>query len=286
MSNPKKEIIIIGAGPAGLSAAYFLALEGIEVHVYETKNFAGGMASDAIPIFRINEESIKQDISNIESFGVKFHYNSKMDIEHFNSLQSEFNFIFIAVGAHNSKKLNVEGESLYGVYDQLTFLSDVLKGKEIELGKNVAIIGGGLSAVDAARTANRLIGQNGKVTVLYRRSKREMPCGREEVEVMLEEGIDIIELTAPEKFLQKENSLDIHCSQMRLTEKDSSGRRRPIKIEGSEFILNFDSVITAIGQDTELDFSLDRNCSLTNRQCRPRLKMYMLVGMQLEEQTH
>ena len=245
---------IIGAGPAGLSAAYFLALEGVDVHIYETKSFAGGMAADAIPIFRINEESIRQDISNIESLGVKFHYKSKMDIEHFSSLQSEFNFIFIAVGAQKSKKLNIKGESLPGVYDQLSFLSDVLKGKDIDLGKNVAIIGGGLSAVDAARTANRLSGQDGKVTVLYRRTKKEMPCGREEVEVMIEEGIVIVELTAPERILQEAKGLDILCSQMELAEKDSSGRRRPAKIEGNEFKLSFDSVITAIGQDTELNF--------------------------------
>ena len=245
---------IVGAGPAGLSAAYFLALEGVEVHVYETKSFAGGMASDAIPIFRINEESIKQDISNIESLGVKFHYNMKMDLEQFKSLQNDFNFIFIAVGAQKGKKLNVEGELLPGVYGQLTFLSDVLKGKEAELGKNVAIIGGGLSAVDAAHTAKRLIGQDGKVTVLYRRTKKEMPCGREEVDIMIEEGIEIVELTAPEEILQKEIGLDIQCCKMKLTEMDSSGRRRPVKIQGSEFSMNFDSIITAIGQDIELDF--------------------------------
>jgi len=245
---------IVGAGPAGLSAAYFLALEGVEVHVYETKSFAGGMASDAIPIFRINEKSIKQDISNIESLGVKFHYNMKIDLEQFKSLQNDFNFIFIAVGAQKGKKLNVEGELLPGVYDQLTFLSDILKGKEIELGKNVSIIGGGLSAVDAARTAKRLIGQDGKVTVLYRRTKKEMPCGREEVDIMIEEGIEIVELTSPEEILQKEKDLDIQCCKMKLTEKDSSGRRRPIKIQGSEFSMNYDSIITAIGQDIELDF--------------------------------
>lgn len=245
---------IVGAGPAGLSAAYFLALEGIEVYIYETKSFAGGMAADAIPVFRIKEESIKQDISNIESLGVKFYYDTKMDSERFASLQNDFDFIFIAVGAQKGKRLNIEGESLPGVYDQITFLADVLKGKNIYLGKNVAIIGGGLSAVDAARTANRLISKDGKVTVLYRRTKKEMPCGREEVDVMLEEGIEIIELAAPEKIIQSDEELKIQCYKMELAEKDSSGRRRPVKILGSEFSLNFDSVITAIGQDIELDF--------------------------------
>ncbi len=245
---------VIGAGPAGLSAAYFLALEGVEVDVYETKSFAGGMAADAIPVFRIKEESIKQDITNIESLGVKFHYNTKMDSVRFNSLQKDFDYIFIAVGAQKGKKLNIEGETLPRVYDQITFLAEVLKGKNVDLGKSVAIIGGGLSAVDAASTANRLIGHDGKVTVLYRRTKKEMPCGREEIDLMIEEGIEIIELVAPEKIIKKENGLEILCSKMKLTEKDSSGRKRPVKIPESEFSMNFDSVITAIGQDIELDF--------------------------------
>jgi len=245
---------IIGAGPAGLSAAYFLALEGIEVQVYESKSFAGGMASDAIPIFRIKEELIKQDIANIESLGVEFHYNAKIDSVQFKSLQNNFNYIFIAVGAQKGKKLNIEGESLNGVYDQLKFLADVLKGENVELGKKTAIIGGGLSAVDAARTANRLIGEDAKVTVLYRRTKKEMPCGREDVDVMIEEGIEIIELAAPEKIKQNDHDLEIQCYKMELAEIDSSGRRRPVRIEGSEFTLSFDSVITAIGQDTIFDF--------------------------------
>jgi len=253
---------IIGAGPAGLSAAYFLALEGVEVHLYETKSFAGGMAADAIPIFRIKEESLKQDIANIESLGVKFHYNTKMDSERFKALQNNFDYIFIAIGAQKGKKLNVEGESLPGVYDQITFLADVLRGKEIDLGKNVAIIGGGLSAVDAARTVNRIIGKDGKVTVLYRRTKNEMPCGREEVDVMIEEGIEIVELTTPEKILRKNKGLEIQCYKMELAEKDSSGRRRPIKIQGSEFSLDFDSIITAIGQDIELDFFPEKNIQI------------------------
>ena len=121
------------------------------------KSFAGGMASDAIPIFRIKEELMKQDIANIESLGVEFHYNTKIDSVQFKSLQNNFNYIFIAVGAQKGKKLHIEDESLNGDYDQLKFLADVLKGEKIELGKKTAIIGGGLSAVDAARTANRWI---------------------------------------------------------------------------------------------------------------------------------
>ncbi|MEN8194761.1 MAG: FAD-dependent oxidoreductase, partial [Bacteroidota bacterium] len=245
---------VIGAGPAGLSAAYFLALEGVEVHLYETKSFAGGMAADAIPIFRIDENRIKQDIANIKSLGVKFHYNTKMDADRFNSLHDGFNYIFIAVGAQSGKRLNIEGETIPGVYDQLTFLADVLKGKNIDLGKNVAIIGGGLSAVDAARTAKRLAGERGKVKVLYRRTKKEMPCGREEIDVMIEEGIEIVELTSPEKISEVDNQLNLKCSRMELGEIDSSGRRHPVKIEDSEFDLEFDSIITAIGQDTKLDF--------------------------------
>lgn len=187
-----------------------------------------------------------------------------MDTDQFNILHTDYDFIFIAVGALKGKKLNVEGESLPGVYDQLTFLSDVLKGEEIHLGKNVAIIGGGLSAVDAARTAKRLADREGKVTLLYRRTKKEMPCGREEVDIMFEEGIEIVELTAPDKILDKGKVLELQCYKMELTDHDSSGRRRPVKIIGSEFKLEYDSIITAIGQDTELDFFPGKKLQIDN----------------------
>lgn len=245
---------IIGAGPAGLSAAYFLALEGVQVDLYESKSFAGGMASDAIPVFRITEEAINRDIENIKALGVKFHFSNRIDKNKFEQIRKENDYIFISVGAQKGKKLNIEGEDLSDVYDQLTFLADVLHGKTPELGKSVAVIGGGLSAVDAARTAKRLVGEAGKVTVVYRRTKNEMPCGWEEVEIMEEEGIEILELASPVEIKESEKGLSLRCLKMQLSDYDADGRRKPIPVACSDFILEFDSIITAIGQNILLDF--------------------------------
>lgn len=256
--KPKSQIgikaAVIGAGPAGLSAAYFLALEGIKVTVYESKTFAGGMASDAIPVFRIDEKLISQDVENIKSLGVEFKFGTEVNRDLFDQIRNGNDFVFISVGAQLGKKLNINGEDSRGVFDQIKFLADILHGEKVDLGKSAAIIGGGLSAVDAARTAKRLVGKDGKVNVVYRRTKNEMPCGFEEVEVMEEEGIEIIELIAPKEIRNDGKELILVSSKMELGEKDSSGRRRPIKIEGSEFELRFDSIITAIGQDIVLDF--------------------------------
>ena len=160
-SNGKEKngykVAVIGGGPSGLSCAYFLALEGFEVNVYESKSFAGGMASGTIPTFRLSDDQVKNDIDLIESVGVKLNYNQNVDEEMFNQLREKNDFVYIAVGAKNSKKLKIEGENLNGVYDQLSFLFKVRNGENFTLGNEVAIIGGGLSAVDAARTAKRII---------------------------------------------------------------------------------------------------------------------------------
>lgn len=246
---------VIGAGPSGLSCAYFLALNGITVNVYEGKSFAGGMVSDSIPIFRLTDEQINEDIKIIESLGVTFHFNHKVEKEFFSTLQKENDYIYIGIGAQDSKKLNIPGEKNNGVYDQLTFLSLNRGGKNVEIGKKIAVIGGGLSAVDAARTANRIMEIDGKVTMIYRRTKKEMPVGDDEIEAMLDEGIELIELAAPVSIKRKDDSnLILSCNRMELGEPDESGRRRPLIIEGLEFDLVFDTIITAIGQEIVLSF--------------------------------
>jgi putative selenate reductase len=258
----KSKAAIIGAGPSGLSAAYFLRLAGMHVEVFESKSFAGGMVSDAIPLFRIKQDAIFQDIKNIEALGVKFHYSQYIDRKKFNELSKDFDYVYIAVGAQKGKRLNIEGEAYENVYDQLTFLADVLQGKTYNLGNKVAVIGGGNSAMDAARTANRLIGSNGQVTVVYRRTKKEMPADKEEVEALLDEGIELIELAAPEGISKNNSSLNLHCVKVKLMESDTSGRPRPVKISDSDFVLNFDSIITAIGQDLVLDFFPNNNLEI------------------------
>jgi putative selenate reductase len=252
------KVAVIGGGPSGLSCAYFLALEGFKVDIYESKPFAGGMASGTIPKFRLSNDQVKNDIELIESVGVKLHYNQNVDEEMFEKLKLNKDFVYIAVGAQKSKKLKIEGEDLPGVYDQLGFLFKVKNGYNFNLGNDVAIIGGGLSAVDAARTAKRIITDEGKVTMIYRRTKKEMPVGADEIQALLEEGVELIELTAPLSIMQNnQQQLLITCIKMHLGEPDQSGRRRPVPIKGTEFEMKFDSIITSIGQDIYLDFLPD-----------------------------
>ncbi len=247
-------VAIIGAGPSGLSSAYFLALEGFKVNVYEAKPFAGGMASDSIPFFRLTDQQIKADVDLIKSLGVNFHFNHDVNSDLFDKIVKENNFIHIAIGAQNSKLLKIEGENLDGVFDQLTFLAKVRRNEKVNIGKSVAIIGGGNSAVDAARTANRIVGLDGKVTVIYRRTKNEMPADSEEIDALLNEGIELLELTAPKKIKNKDGKLEFNLIKMELGETDESGRRRPVEILNSEYALSFDSIIPAIGQEVKLDF--------------------------------
>ncbi|MCB9250361.1 MAG: FAD-dependent oxidoreductase [Ignavibacteriales bacterium] len=170
------KVSVLGAGPSGLSCAYFLALEGYEVEVYESKSFAGGMASDSIPHFRITDKQLKDDIDIIESLGVKFHFSHHVNKDLFTKIHENSDYIYIGIGAQKGKNLNIDGEDFENVFDQLTFLSKVRRNETVDLGKKVAIIGGGNSAVDAARTSNRLVGKDGNVAVVYRRTISEMPA--------------------------------------------------------------------------------------------------------------
>jgi putative selenate reductase len=257
---------VIGAGPSGLSCAYFLALQGFEVNLYESKSFAGGMVSGSIPEFRLSDKSINDDIEIIKSSGVQFHFSQKVDEELFSDLQKINDYLYIGIGAQKSKRLNIPGEELFGVTDQLTFLSKIRQNENVILGNRVAVIGGGLSAIDAARTAKRLIGNKGKVIMLYRRTKAEMPASLDEITALLDEGVELLELVAPVSIHSNHNSkLSIKCTKMQLKGTDESGRRKPVPVTGSEFILEFDNIITAIGQDVELDFVPEKKIILNNK---------------------
>jgi putative selenate reductase len=192
-----KKVAIIGAGPSGLSAAYFLALEGFAVEVFEPKAFAGGMVSDAIPSFRLTAEAINKDVEYIRNLGVQISYAQKIDRMRFEQLRRNFDYIYVAIGAQGAKKMGIPGEDAAGVIDQLVFLSDVRQGRDVKIGPNVTIIGGGNSAMDAARTALRLVGDQGRVRVVYRRTRSEMPADVEEVKALVDEGIEILELNQP-----------------------------------------------------------------------------------------
>jgi putative selenate reductase len=254
------KVAIIGAGPSGLACAYFLALDGFEVDVYETKDIPGGMAADAIPVFRLNDERLKKDIEGIVALGVMIHYGSKIDLKRFEQLRDTYSYVYIAIGAQKGLNLGIPGEDAPGVYDQIHFLSAVRRGQAPHLGQKVMVIGGGNSAIDAARTANRLVGPHGRVSIVYRRTLEEMPADFEEVQAALDEGIELIELTAPECLLVEDGRVKSNvCFKMELAEPDASGRPRPIKIEGTEFEIEVDSVISAIGQRVELDFFPEEN---------------------------
>jgi len=201
------KVSVLGAGPSGLSCAYFLALEGYEVEVYESKPFAGGMASDSIPYFRITDKQIKDDIDIVKSLGVNFHFDQHVSRELFADIKENSDYVYIGIGAQKGKSLNIEGEELENVLDQLTFLSKVRRNENIDLGKKAAIIGGGNSAVDAARTSNRIVGKDGNVAVVYRRTISEMPADPEEIKALIDEGIYIFELAAPLSIQKNDDQL-------------------------------------------------------------------------------
>ena len=249
------KVAIIGAGPSGLSCAYYLALVGFSVEVFEAKSKSGGMVQYAIPGFRLTENAIERDFKRVTDLGVKIYYDQKINKESFQSLQKKHNYIYLGPGAQLSANIEIEGHKTKGVLEPLEFLFKVKKGEESGIGKNVIIIGGGNTAMDAARTAYRLVGKDGKVTILYRRTMNEMPADHGEIKAVLEEGMKIMELISPEKVISKNGKVEgIICCKMGLTGRDSSGRPKPVKISGSEFEIPCDTIIPAVGQNTDIDF--------------------------------
>ncbi len=250
------KVAIIGAGPSGMSAAYYLALAGFSVEVFEAKPKAGGMVAYAIPGFRLTDSAIEKDLKRITELGVKIHFNTKVDSEKFQNLRGTFNYVFIGVGAQLSAPFHLLGINSKGVLDSLEFLFRAKEGKETGIGEHVVIIGGGNTAMDAARTAYRLVGEKGKVTIVYRRTVNEMPADQGEIKAVIEEGMEIIELVSPEEITHKNGKVkSIIVSKMELKEADSSGRPKPVKIVGSEYEIECDTVIPAIGQSLDIDFT-------------------------------
>ena len=249
------KIAIIGAGPSRLSCAYFLAREGHVVQVFESAPTAGGMPAKVIPAFRLSQTSIQKDIAFIESHGVQIHLDHTIDRKEFEKIRKSYDFIYLAVGAQSARRLEIPGAAGSGVYDQLGLLEAVHDGRMPRLGNNVLVIGGGDSAVDTARTAQRLIGTDGQVTVVYRRTRDEMPASRDEVEAMLEEGVRLEELAAPIMINREDGEIiSMVCSHMELGKPDESGRPRPVPVKDSEFTITTDCVVVAIGQEVNLDF--------------------------------
>lgn len=247
-----KRVAIVGSGPAGLTAAYYLAkLGGHTVTIFEALDKPGGMMRVGIPEYRLPREVLDAEINLIKRLGVNIKTNAR--IVSLDSLfEDGYDAVFVAIGAHKGMKMGVEGEDEPGVLECVSFLRDVNLGKEVKLGDRVAVIGGGNAAIDASRTALRLRAK--KVVIIYRRSQAEMPAMAEEVEEALYEGVEILFLAMPIKITRDRDNgmLRIECIRMQLGKVDATGRRRPEPIPGSEFSLDFDTIISAIGQMPEV----------------------------------
>ncbi len=252
--NERKEdrIAVIGAGPAGLSAAWDLAHEGYQVTVFEALSVAGGMLAVGIPEYRLPKNILEKEIQNIKGLGVDIKLNTP--VQDPESLMIDgYKSVFIASGAHKGDKMGIPGEELNGVFDAIDFLREANLGKAVKVGEKVAVVGGGNSAIDAARVALRKGAK--EVHIIYRREQRDMPAIVEEIRAAEEEGIHIHCLAAPAKVLGKGGKVaGIECVRMELKEFDKSGRKTPYQINGSEYVMDVDTVIKATGQRPDTSF--------------------------------
>jgi heterodisulfide reductase subunit A len=262
----EERVAIVGSGPAGLTAAAFLAQKGYPVTIFEALPVIGGMLYAGIPSYRLPRDILEKEIQAIQSLGVEMKTNSPIGPSlTFNDLFGQgYRAIFIALGAHQDQKLGIPGEEKPCVLPGVVFLRKVNLGEKVEVGDRVAVIGGGNVAIDAARTALRLGAK--EVTIIYRRSRDEIPAYEEDIEEAEEEGIKFQYLAAPIEVVSKnKESISLHCIRMQLGDPDSSGRRRPIPIQGSDFFIELNTLISAIGQMPNLSFMKGMGIETTPR---------------------
>ncbi len=242
-----KNVAIIGSGPGGLSAAYYLSRMGYKVEIYEKSEAAGGMLRYGIPEYRLPYDKLDKDIDFILAQGVKIHYNTAVGKQvTFDELYSGFDAVFISTGLFEPYFIGIKGEDKPGVTSGLKLLQDVTEGKEVQLGKHVVVVGGGNVAMDAARTARRL---GSEVTVLYRRRLEDMPADREEIDEALEEQVNFICQAIPLEIEQAaDNRLRIIWGKAEMKQEEGAKRPQPVLIEGSKEVLEADTIIAAIGQ--------------------------------------
>ncbi|MBN1866712.1 FAD-dependent oxidoreductase [Candidatus Sumerlaeota bacterium] len=246
-----KSVAVVGSGPAGLAAAHSLALVGHRVAVFESLPVLGGMLAVGIPDYRLPADVLKRDIDSIRSLGVEFKTGTSVGSDlPIAAIEKEYNAVFISTGAHESRKLDIAGEESAGVIHGVDFLRKLALGEPTGIGKRVVVVGGGNTAIDAARTALRVGVES--VTVLYRRTRAEMPADPMEIDATLEERIDIQYLAAPIKVLAENGRMTgVECIRMKLGEPDASGRRSPVPIASSEFRIDADTLIPAVSQSAD-----------------------------------
>ena len=255
----QEKVAIIGSGPAGLTVANDLVRLGFGVTVFEALPVAGGMLVAGIPSYRLPRNIVETEIAAIEQLGVEIKTDTPITGEKaIDRLFDEgYAAVFLAIGAHKGRKLGVPGEDEFkGIIDCITFLNEANLGKARKPGDKVIVIGGGSSAVDSARTALRLGSE--EVYIVYRRSRKEMPAHEAEISAAEHEGVKLHYLAAPVKILGENGKVTgMECQKMKLGKPDASGRRRPVPIAGSEFVIEADTIITAISQGPDIEFITD-----------------------------
>jgi len=247
----KGKVAVIGSGPAGMSCAYHLAKLHYEVTVFESSSSAGGMLRTGIPSYRLPKNVLDRELSEIETFGVEIRtgipFGEKLEPDDL----KDYHATFFATGAHRGRGLNIPGEKGKSVFNGLELLRKINLGNRGKLGDRVAVIGGGNTAVDVARSVIRM---GKKAIILYRRSKEEMPAFGDEIVEAMEEGVKIRYLVNPIRIQQKDDMKRLECLRMELGEKDESGRRRPVPVPNSNLFIEADTVIVAAGEEIEVSF--------------------------------
>ena len=253
-----KKIAIVGSGPAGLTAAWFLRKKGHKITVFEMLSKPGGMLKAGIPDYRLPPAVLEKEIEDITDIGVEIKTNTKVASTK-ELFEEGFDVVFLAMGAPKGYRMGLPGEDDPRVLDGILALRDINFGKPVDIKGDVAVVGGGNVAIDIARCALRIGAKS--VTILYRRTREEMPAYEHEIDDALDEGVDIKYLTNPVRVIPGKDRLQVECVSMKLGDPDQSGRRRPVPIEGSEFILSLDRLILGIGQQTEIpeDISVELN---------------------------
>ncbi len=243
----RKEVAVVGSGPAGLAAAYYLMKQGFRVTVYEAQNEAGGMLRYGIPAYRLPKDIVRSQVKALETAGVTFktgvEIGKKITV---NGLMKKYDAVFLACGAWKERESGIKGDELF--LSGTGFLREMNQGKAKTPGKKVAVIGGGNVAIDIARTLKRL---GADPVIVYRRTKAEMPAVHEEVERAEEEGITIQFLTLPVNAVKKGSKIILTCTRMKLGPPDDSGRPRPVPVSGSEFSSQYDAVMKALGEEPD-----------------------------------